>query len=217
MVKKTDTKEEPKPNDVPQGKEDTFGKSSAPIELEVISNGSSDKSKRNRPMGRPTRLDDEMLRKTVDYYDTCRSTSHMPLLEELAIMILDMPSELISRWANRANDKEWRAKKIEAGHEDIVERHEHFSQTIKKLSDLQLAHLKKGGLRDQRNSVAIFLMKANHGMVETNRTELSGPNGQPIEVRPITIMQLKDRDKARIAAERVDDDDPELDDIDYAD
>lgn len=152
--------------------------------------------------GRPTKLTAARLKKAKDYYKQRRDDKEMPFVEELAVEYLDVDRHTVARWANKGEDLEY-LKKLEArtnkdGSPDKraiaqAKLYRDFCSTIKKLATMQLFQLKVRGIADGRNAVAIFLMKADHSMVETNRTELTGPNGEPIQFKPVEVMNIKGR------------------------
>jgi hypothetical protein len=114
--------------------------------------------------GRPTKYNELTVTKADEYISTCgKEQMSLPTLEGLAIY-LDVTSETIRQW-----EKE----------------HLEFSLTIKKITDLQKQQLMDDGMyggKEVNSTMAIFLLKVNHGMIETSRTELGGINGQPITI-----------------------------------
>lgn len=139
--------------------------------------------------GRPVKLDRKLLKATQDYYDKKKTEREMPFVEELAIEVLDVDANTVTNWCNKAKDKTWLAKQT-------PERQAIFNQflgAIKKLATMQLMQLKVRGITDKHNTVAIFLMKADHGMIETSRHELGGIGGAPIEVKPVEVLSTKGR------------------------
>jgi len=138
-----------------------------------------------RPIG-STKLTQEHLDKTNAYLDRKIAGKECPFVEELAVYELNVDTHTISNWCNYAQDKDWR-KKVSKAKRQL---HDSYFSTIKKLSDLQLHYLKVKGLKDGRNAVAIFLMKANHGMIETNRFEHGGIGGGPIETKVIEVADV---------------------------
>lgn len=114
--------------------------------------------------GRPTKYEPILIQTAKEYIDSCgREATELPTIEGLA------------RYINVNSDTiyEWREKYSE------------FSETIKGLLDKQKDQLINDGMyggKEVNSTMAIFLLKANHGLIETSRTEVSGVNGQPIEI-----------------------------------
>lgn len=148
---------------------------------------------KQRGRGRPTKLTPAKLKKANEYLEAKRAVKECPFVEELAVYELNVDRHTVADWVSKADDKDWLKKKPAA----LQKLHRDFSSTIKKLADMQLLYLKVKGINDQRNSVAIFLMKADHGMVETSRHEHTGPDGGPIRYRAVEVMKIKDRAKAK--------------------
>lgn len=102
-----------------------------------------------RPEGRPTKyIPSEIFPKTEEYISSCgRENTELPTVEGLAAK-LGVTSETIRQWTSEYPE---------------------FSLTIKKLSDKQKEQLMNDGLyggKEVNAAMAIFLLKANHGMKE---------------------------------------------------
>lgn len=124
-------------------------------------------TKSKKKMGRPTRFKPEYTTIALKYLEEVKLKKSMPFLEELALRI-DCTADQISDWQLRDKD---------------------FNQACKKIKDVQKILLQKGGLAGTfKQKMAVFLLKANHGMVETERIEHVGEQ-QPI-VFNITRGQL---------------------------
>lgn len=141
--------------------------------------------------GAPTKLTPELLKGTLEYYNSKKAEKEMPFVEELAIDVLDVDRHTVARWHDLGEDKEWLAKQPTEKAELFAQ----FCATIKKLATMQLYQLKVRGISTGHNTVAIFLMKADHNMIETQRTELGGIGGKPIEIRPVEVLSVKGRKK----------------------
>lgn len=97
------------------------------------------------PVGRPTKYNAEILKKAQEYVQRCQKEKQTPFVEELAL-ILDVNDDTIVEWTGK---------------------HDAFSATVKQLKMLQRMHLKKGALEKRyQPSIAIFLLKVNHGLDE---------------------------------------------------
>ncbi len=104
------------------------------------------------PAGRPTKYDSQILAKARKYVKTCQNSNEMPFIEELALK-LDVSDDTIVEW---------------------MKSHDEFSATVKRLKMLQKLHLKKGALEKRLHpSLAVFLLKANHGMTEDEKEKES--------------------------------------------
>lgn len=144
--------------------------------------------------GRPTKLSPDLLSKAVAYYEDMKSKKQVPYIEELAVHILDTDRHVIARWNNRGEDSEWLAKQTP----EKAELFKKFSSVIKGLATMQLLEYKKIGVSGKGNNpVLIFLMKADHNMIETQRLEHGGIGGAPIEVKPIEVLSTKNRKPAK--------------------
>lgn len=121
--------------------------------------------------GRPTKFNDEILTKTRSYYQRHVNPKDgkvtIPYVQELAI-ILDISRETMNQWE-----------------ENIPE----FSDTIKRIKNLQELRLLQRTL-SKNPTGAIFQLKANHGMMETDKQILQGSPQNPINLS-ITDDQLK--------------------------
>lgn len=112
------------------------------------------------PSGRLTKYNDEILSKLDEYIEmNLEDKKSFPTLQEFARYV-GVNSDTIQEWKNV---------------------HETFSVSIKKLLDLQQERLMLNGLLQNFNpTMSIFLLKANHGMIETSRQELTGKDGEQL-------------------------------------
>lgn len=137
---------------------------------------------RKEPFGRPTKYSDAMLKAAQEYlHDFMENqeyevesvnpangkkyshyTWRVPYVEELALK-LDIDDETIAEWA-----------KI----------HADFSATIKRIRSLQrLLLMKMSSDKEHVPAGAIFQLKANHGMIETEKRILAGEQNEPLRVQ----------------------------------
>lgn len=119
------------------------------------------------PAGRPTKYNDGIITKIRQYVDEC-SAQHdkIPTKEEFARLI----------GINTDTVVEWIKEKPE------------FSVAIKDLEQLQRDRLIRNGLVGKYNpTMSIFLLKANHGMIETEKRILAGDKDSPIE--PLIVIK----------------------------
>lgn len=122
--------------------------------------------------GRPSKYQDSMIQKTMDYIDSCgREATELPTMEGLAL-VLGVDTDSLNNWADA---------KDETG--ELV--HPEFFGTIKELKDKQKNQLMNDGLyggKEINTPMAIFLLKANHGMMETEKQILAGEQESPIRI-----------------------------------
>lgn len=129
-------------------------------------------------MARPTKYSQELLDKAISFYEKHRADGEIPFIESLALE-LGVSDDTIVNWAS-LRDEEERPKYPE------------FLATYKKIETLQKLMLKKKGLSgDIKPTMPIFLLKANHGMVETARQEISGVEGGEIQVSVVDYAITK--------------------------
>lgn len=117
-------------------------------------------------VGRPTKYNDRILKKFKDYYKECLADENkVPFMEEVALKL----------WVNRDTIYQWakETRKDEQGNDYLL--HQEFSDTLKMIQTLQEIRLSQIGVKDQRNVVAIFLLKAKHGYVETEKRIVEDP------------------------------------------
>ncbi len=114
--------------------------------------------------GRPTKYDPSMIGIAEEYIASCsREQTALPTIEGLALK-LGIDDEQVSIYAEANPD---------------------FSATIKGLKAKQKDQLINDGMyggKEVNSTMAIFLLKANHNMIETERKEFVGKNGEPIQL-----------------------------------
>lgn len=150
-----------------------------PLQGEVVEN------KPKHPGGRPSKYNEAMLQKAKDYYDLCRGKTdgkkRMPFIEELA-MECDVDDKTINTWTNEPDNTEFRA-------------------TIEKLKNLQKLRTVQQGYGAKNPTFAIFMLKANHGMVETEKRILAGErDSEPMNIQ-ITDYQGASKQLPQAAAQ----------------
>jgi len=136
-------------------------KEAQPIVGEIV-------EKEKKVMGRPSKYNDEILAKAKAYYHKCLGNvdnkKRMPLLEELA-RILDVHGETMTEWEDEYPD---------------------FSETLKKIRQLQKERIIQTGFGAKNPTFSIFMLKANHGMMETEKRVLAGERGaDPIQLNTV--------------------------------
>lgn len=119
-------------------------------------------------VGRPTKYEDGMIQIAEEYVASCgREATELPTIEGLALL-LHVDDERIGEWAKL---------------------HPEFHATVKDLKSKQKAQLMNDGLyggKEVNTAMAIFLLKANHKMVETSHTDITS-GGEKIE--PLQIFK----------------------------
>lgn len=107
-----------------------------------------------RAVGRPSKFNAGMIEKAKDYYSLCSGKKdgkkRMPFMEELAIMC-DVNDDTLYEWMSL---------------------NEEFSETISKLKTLQKLRVIQQGFGAKNPTFPIFMLKANHGMMETEKQVL---------------------------------------------
>lgn len=113
-------------------------------------------------MARPTLYNDDVLRKADAYINSCgREATELPTVEGLA-EYLGVARDTIYEWIKP------------------IHGYSEFSDTIKRIEEKQKNQLINDGLyggKEVNQSMAIFLLKANHGMIETERRLLANGDG----------------------------------------
>ena len=102
-------------------------------------------------LGRPTDYNDSIIEELHKYADSCsREATELPTHEGFAIRI-NVSTDTIQEWKDKYED---------------------FSVACKKMMNKQKNQLINDGLyggKEVNQAMAIFLLKANHGMMETDR------------------------------------------------
>lgn len=123
--------------------------------------------------GRPTKYRPIFVKKVDKYYKKCLKDNVMPFIEDVA-MLLEVDPDTITNWT-KAN--------------------KHFFGAIDRIKLLQRMLLKKIVARTPQG--AIFLLKANHGLIEAEKVLHGGtPEEEPIRftVGPIQMPIKKSVD-----------------------
>jgi len=120
--------------------------------------------------GRPSKYSPEKIDILTSYLAKCEKANEIPLRETFALSIGVLPDTL-AYW-ERDNKK--------------------FSSAIKKLDSAQKAYLMRNALDGtKKEATSIFLLKANHGMMETSRQEITGKDGKDLNIN-ITAFRVSD-------------------------
>ena len=117
--------------------------------------------KDKKPAHRPSEYDSKFCDMAEEYLKTCgREQTKLPKVTEFYRMI----------GISRQCGDEW------------ADKYPEFGDTIKKIMEFQQEELIDDGLfggREVNAAMAIFLLKANHGMIEKNATDIT-TGGKPI-------------------------------------
>lgn len=109
-------------------------------------------------MGRPTKYKKSFIKKAENYLEECKNTREIPFLEEFAER-LGVSLDSLKRWS---------------------ETNEDFCGAINRIMDYQRRTLKTLGLKSP--AVIIFLLKANHGMIEASKIQHESKDGEPLSI-----------------------------------
>lgn len=108
-----------------------------------------------------------------EYLATCgREQTRLPKIKDFCRQYLGVDYDTVNQWLNGEKLPE---------RVDISQ----LSGAIKKIKDAQESELIDDGFfggKEVNSPMAIFLLKANHGYIETNRNELVGKDGQPLQI-----------------------------------
>ena len=116
------------------------------------------------PGGRPTKYSPELLNTVEGYLSEAVPTNmKIPTIEGVSLK-LGVNTDTINEWAKLYPE---------------------FSATIRKLKSLQKEYLTEIGIfggKEINPTIVALLLKVNHDMVEVNRTELTGKDGEQLVV-----------------------------------
>lgn len=119
-------------------------------------------------MGRPTKYTPDIIYQIDTYLQSCgREQTELPTHIGFARFI-GVDTDTLVEWGKKYKD---------------------FSVALKRLDEAQQVQLMNDGLyggKEVNSSMAIFLLKANHGLIETSRTEHTGKDGKDL---PTPILQ----------------------------
>lgn len=131
---------------------------------------------------------EEIIKKFSLYTEYCKGKVdehiHCPFLEEICGDYLDILAETLWQWV--ANDKEM---PHDLNHNRKY--HAELSKSVKALLQFQKRFLLNHSLFNNQVSGAIFQLKANHGMIETEKRILAGDKENKLEI----IITEEDRKK----------------------
>lgn len=135
------------------------------------------------PIGRPTKYTEDMPDRLQDYLVTTgRNQTTLPTVEGFA-KFLGVNDDTVNVWASEIVDDDKGFPKY---------LYPRFSAAIKELKAIQREQLMNDGLyggKEVNSTMAIFLLKANHNMVETTHTDITSA-GKALEA-PHIILDTK--------------------------
>lgn len=145
---------------------------SVAVEGEIV------QEKPKHPGGRPSSYSDEKLQIAERYYMTClrgevvkdkngeeKRIQKLPLMEELA-RLCGVHGETLTNWCDQ---------------------NEEFFETVKKIKELQKEKIIMKGFSAKNPAFSIFMLKANHGMIETEKRVLTGEKqSDPIQLNTVS-------------------------------
>lgn len=129
-------------------------------------------------MARPTDYSPKMLKAAREYAETVKESAlkgdiqntALPKIAELAL-ILGVSRSTIYLWADE---------------------HKEFSDTLDDISAAQEIKLLDNGLNGTYNpTIAKMVLSSNHNYREKQATELSGPDGGPVQIQDVEITFRK--------------------------
>lgn len=134
----------------------------------------------SNPGGRPTKYDPSFVAELDKYLaKVSKEEYRLPTVEGFALH-LGVNADTLNNWANvRVKD--------EQGNKTKKRLHSEFHHILKKLKTYQKDKLINDGLYGGKKvnaTMAIFLLKVNHGMVERTKTDVT-TKGQPIIFKEI--------------------------------
>lgn len=140
----------------------------------------------SNPGGRPTKYNPSFVDELDKYLIKLNKEKNcLPTIEGFALH-LGVDSDTINNWA-KARVKDERGNKIKQ------RLHPEFFHAIKRLKTYQKEKLINDGLyggKAVNTAMAIFLLKVNHGMVETNKTDVT-TKGEPIIWQEVIYEDVK--------------------------
>lgn len=142
--------------------DESSGRAESPGETQVTDSSAIEGEivEQKAKMGRPSKYNETMLQKAKDYYLLCKEKRAIPYIEELALQC-DVNDETITEWTKLDED---------------------YSATIKNIKNLQKLALTHRGFKMTNPTFAIFLLKVNHGMIESEKRILTGERqGEPVQ------------------------------------
>lgn len=124
-----------------------------PLEGQIVEN------KPKHP-GQPTKFNEGVIKKAKDYLAFSLKNKNLPLIEELA-RICEVDSDTINNWTDK---------------------NEEFFGAIKRIKELQKERIILKGFSAKNPTFSIFMLKANHGMMETEKQVLIADRDMKVSI-----------------------------------
>ncbi len=125
-------------------------------------------------MARPTKYDPSFVEKVDQYLaNATRENMHLPKIESFAIF-LDVHKDTLYEWAKKYPE---------------------FSDSLKKILVKQAERLIDDGIyggKEVNATIIKLMLEHNHGMRETIRQELTGKDGDTLEVKLVSPRNVTD-------------------------
>ena len=131
-------------------------------------------------MARPTKYRKSFIKEAANYLNECRNARKVPFLEEFAERI-GTTDRTLRNW---------------------TEAHEEFLPAVEEIKDHQRLALKTLGLKSP--SVIIFLLKADHGMIETEKIQHESSGTEPWNIIFTDVATWKRAEENRKRLEKLD-------------
>ena len=137
-----------------------------------IVKGIAQDTNKNGTAGRPCKYcqDKERYQKLVeDYLKQINESAKpaIPWVEELALL-LDIDDETLTNWSNKKNNDEYE--------------HPELYATFRKLKTTQKFRLKQRALGRFNPHGALYLLNADHKVIQTNKEVLSSEENEPLKI-----------------------------------
>lgn len=124
--------------------------------------------------GRPTKYKTEFVNQVFDYLQTVgRQAMELPTRYGFS-QYIGVNDDTLVEWEKLYPD---------------------FSAALKRIDNAQREQLMNDGMyggKEVNSTMAIFLLKANHGMIETQRTEITGKDGEDLKVNLVSYDKPDD-------------------------
>jgi hypothetical protein len=126
-------------------------------------------------LGRPSKYDGVKIKKEfLAYIKECEKKKNVPTIEGFSLFT-EITRVTFYEWANPKSDQY----------------HEDFSYIFDNLKTLQADILLQGGVKGIYNATITKLMLSKHDYIDTNKQELTGKDGGPLEIQGVEIAIRK--------------------------
>src|ERR1035437_10495008 len=151
-----------------------------------ITKGIAQDTNKNGTAGAPCKYckDKERYQKLVEAYMKQINEAAkpaIPWIEELAL-ILDVDDETFTNWANKKDEN------------DVFE-HPELYATFRKLKTTQKLRLKQRALGRFNPHGALYLLNADHKVIQTNKEVLSSENNEPLRILIVEEKPIEEQNE----------------------